>query len=74
MKRGKKLTEFFVIYNMQDEIITTLESYEELAKYLNKTVASARSSVSRIRTGEIKTVINKDGNIYKLYIYKKGEE
>lgn len=59
---------FYVVYDLQDNIITTFENYKELSNFFGKTKDSMRSSVSRFTKGLIEAIkSNIDNKYYKVY-------
>lgn len=65
---------FYALYSSDDIPVATFENQYELALYLGKTPRSMQSTVNRVVNGKIKKIIDKKGNIYNLYVYKKEDK
>lgn len=65
---------FYVIYDINDNLITTFENYKELAKWFGKNSRSLQSSVTYFNKGKIKSIKNNlDNKLYKIYKMKEDE-
>lgn len=65
---------FYALYSSDDIPVATFENQYELAIYLGKTPRSLQSTISRVVNGKIKKIIDKKGNTYSLYVYKKEDK
>jgi hypothetical protein len=65
---------FYALYSSDDIPVATFENQYELALYLGKPYRSLQSTISRVIQGKTKKVIDKKGNSYILYVYRKEDE
>ena len=74
MQVWNKTIRYFTIYDLKDNYVFECKGYKELANYLGRTIKSAYSTFSRIRSGRTKEVISKrDNKKYKIYVYIEKE-
>lgn len=65
---------FFAVYDIKDNLITTLDNYKELCKWFNKDNRSIQSSISHFNKGKIRGIKNNlDNKLYKIYKMKEDE-
>lgn len=72
--RNRKDKRFYILYSSDDIPVATFEDQYELGEFLGKPHRSLQSTISRLLKGKTKRVVDKQGNVYNLFVYRKDDE
>ena len=72
--KKRKDKRFYILYSSDDIPVATFEDQYELGEFLDKPHRSLQSTISRLLKGKTKKVVDKKGNVYSLFVYRKEDE